>query len=264
MAHDAADDHRAGSHNGVGHQSVLAALTGHHPRRWVLAMVGADGPVPLVQIEGRDGLEQVHVRFVVGVNAAHIAPVAVLGDPAPGAAELVGVDLVRPDEARDQVLPEVMAGPFASRVAPQLLHQELLREHIDAHGHQGGAGFAGDGLGPLGLLLEADDATLFVDDHDAEGTGLLKGHFHAGDGQVRSLLVVGLDEGGVVHPVDVIGGENEHLLGAAPFQQEQVLADGVGRARVPGGAGPHLRWDDRDVLAALGTEDGPAVPQVLV
>ena len=264
MPHQAADDQGAGPEAGVGHDAVVAVAARHHARRGVLAVVGADGPVRLVEVQGRHRVQQVHVGFVVSVEAAHVPPVAVRGDPAPDPAELVGADPVGADHGGDDVLAEVVAGVGLGRVGLQDVDEQVLREGVDAHGHQGRVRLAGDGLGVLRLLLELHDAAVRVDGHDAEGAGLRQRHLHAGHGQVRRLFVVGREHGRVVHAVDVIRRQDQYLPGRVPVQQEQVLVDGVRRAGVPVGPGAHLGRHHGDVLAALRVVDGPAIPQVLV
>ena len=61
------------------------------------------------------------------------------------------------------------------------------------------------------------------------------------DGQFGSRVVMVLQHRGIIHPVDVISGENQHVLGAASLQQVEVLVDGIRRAPVPRFSRPHLR-----------------------
>ncbi len=46
------------------------------------------------------------------------------------------------------------------------------------------------------------------------------------------FLVVG-NHGGIVHPVDVVAGENQHIVGIIAVNEVDVLVDGVGSALIP-------------------------------
>jgi hypothetical protein len=122
----------------------------------------------------------------------------------------------------------------------------------------------GNGLGLRRLLLELDDLLPVVDTHHAEFAGLLDRDVHAGDGDFGPGFDVVFDHRRIVHAVNVVAGEDQNVLGAAPFEQVQVLIDGVRRADIPRIAGPHLGRDDGDVLLNLRVEDRPAVPQMFL
>src|SRR5580704_3543034 len=80
----------------------------------VLALVSANGPVVVVEVEdGRDG-DDIHVGFVVGLERAYVAPVEsfffVFVD------EVVGEDAVVGDHLGQNVFAEVVAGGLVLRV----------------------------------------------------------------------------------------------------------------------------------------------------
>ena len=54
-----------------------------------------------------------------------------------------------------------------------------------------------------------------------------------GDGQVGVGFLVALDQLGVVHLVDVVAGEDHHVLGPLFLDRVDVLVDGVGGALIP-------------------------------
>ena len=112
--------------------------------------------------------------------------------------------------------------------------------------------------------MKGKDATLRINRHHAERTCLPDIYCQTSDGQIRSRVVMVLEHRGIVHSVDVIARENQHIFGAASLQQIQVLIDGVGGAAVPPFTGPHLRGDGRDVFLQFGVVNGPSITQVLL
>jgi hypothetical protein len=163
----------------------------------------------------------------------------------------------------DDVLAEVVGG-LALGVARGLEDQHAGLEDVDAHRRQAPPGLAGDLRRVLDLLVEGDDAHVLVDLGDAEVHGLLALDLHAGHGEVRVLLHVQPEHQRVVHLVDVIAADDQHVLGALALQGVDVLVDGVGGAQVPvGPPGALLRRGGAHVLAELGVEDAPAALDVL-
>ena len=59
-------------------------------------------------------------------------------------------------------------------------------------------------------------------------------------------LLVSAQHVAEIHPVELVAGENQHVVDAGLLEVAQVLADGVGGALIPVG-----RWVDR----LLGGED---------
>ena len=115
-------------------------------------------------------------------------------------------------------------------------------------------GFNTDFMGFLGNL-----------DQNAPGwsDGLETAMVIGAGGAARAVLVA-LQHRGIVHPVDMIAGENQHVVGPALLQQEEVLVDRVRRPAVPRLACPHLWRNWRDVLREVRVVDGPAITEVLL
>ena len=84
-----------------------------------------------------------------------------------------------------------------------------------------------------GLFLEFRDRVVFVHAHDAKARRILPGHLHNGDGTVRARFFVVGEHLGVIHLVDVVAREDEHILGVVHVDKADVLEDGVGRALIP-------------------------------
>ena len=115
----------------------------------------------------------------------------------------------------------------------------------------------------LRLLDEGDDAVLVVDMHDAEAGRLHARHFEAADGDVGARVDVLLEHHLVVHLVDVVAGEDDHVFGAVGLDDVDVLVHGVGGAVVPLVLGDALaRRQDVEALVALRPEEVPAALQM--
>ena len=185
-----------------------------------------------------------------------------IGDAA--ALEAVRKDPGPADDAGDDVLAEVMAGVRILGVLDQLAGEELRVEHVDAHGCEGPVGLAGNGRGIRRLLDEGYDAVVLIDVRDAEAARRVAGHFEAGDGHVRLVVEVVLEEHLVVHAVDVVAREDEHRLGIRRLDAVEVLVDRVRRAAVPGVLVEALLGRQHvHVLVELARQEGPAELQVL-
>jgi hypothetical protein len=64
-----------------------------------------------------------------------------------------------------------------------------------------------------------------------------------------------LEDPGVIHLVDEVGGKDEHALRSGVLENVEILAEGIGGSLIP--AGP--------VLTRVGLEDGhPSVPAVQI
>jgi hypothetical protein len=61
----------------------------------------------------------------------------------------------------------------------------------------------------------------------------------------------------VVHFVDVVGGEDQHLVGRLGENALRILKNCVGRAEIPALAGSASWLDDFDVLTQFGRENAP-------
>ena len=140
------------------------------------------------------------------------------------------------DEARDDVLAEVVARLRVVGVAQQHLVQERRVEHVDAHAGERAAGPAGHRRRLRRLLLEAHDPAPVVDRDDAQRTRVGERDVDAGDGHLRLRLDVVLEHPAVVHLVDVVAGQDQHVLadrGAAGCR-----GSGRPRPRCPGTRSP--------------------------
>ena len=102
----------------------------------------------------------------------------------------------------------------------------------------------------LRLLDEAERPAVGVHADQAEPFDLLAADGQHGDGDVGLGGAVALGELAVVHAVELVAGEDEHLVVVALGDVAEVLADGVGGALVPvGGLVGLLGGEDLDEAA---------------
>ena len=126
----------------------------------------------------------------------------------------------------DDVFAEVVGRALGVLVLLEIVFELIPTENVDAHGGQ-------IALGLFGLLLELVDAAVLPAVHDAEAGGLLHGYLQHGDGAVGpGLLMLGYHLG-IVHFIDMVAREHEDVLGIIPFDEGDILVDGVGRALIP-------------------------------
>ena len=171
-----------------------------------------------MQVDGHGLAEQVHVRFPQGLDGTNVLPVAL---------EIVGNHLLTViQHGGDDVLAEVVGGGLVVFVGNQVRTELRPGEDVDTHG-----GLVG--LGLLGLLFELDDAVLSVGVHDTEAGGFLPRHGTNGDSGVSTLLDMVLQHGIVVHLVNVVTGQDQHVIGIILLDEGHVLVDGVGGAAIP-------------------------------
>ena len=132
------------------------------------------------------------------------------------------------------ILAEVVVGSHVRRIADQLLDQELGGEHVDAHGGERDIRAARHRLRIGRLFDEADDAAGAVHVHHAEAAGLVQRHLDAADGEVGALLDVCRKHGSVIHLVDVVASEDQHVRGRVVTDDVNILVGRVRGAGIPG------------------------------
>ena len=135
-------------------------------------------------------------------------------------------------------------------VGLQRLDQRIGAEDVIAHRRVGDVRIVLHG-GRVGRLLQesGDLVAGIVGVDDAERGGLVSRHPDGGDGRLGAGLDVVRDHLRRIHPVDVVGAENDQVLGIVVVDQVQRLQDGVGTAGVPARTQPLLRRHRRHVIA---------------
>ena len=120
-------------------------------------------------------------------------------------------------------------------------------------------------LGFGGLLFEFIDAAVLIGIHDTEAARLLDRHIDNGDGGGSVHLLVVVEHGAIVHLIDVVAGEDEHIVGIIAVDEVEVLVDGIGRALVPvGGLAALIRRQHHDTAAHAVKVPRLAVADILI
>ena len=107
----------------------------------------------------------------------------------------------------------------------------------------------------LRLFEESDHPAVVVDPHDAQARGLRGVDRHGRDGHVGPGLLVRGDHLAEVHPIELVAGEDQHVVDVGLLEVAEVLPHGVGRALVPVGVVDRLLGgQDLDESAVEGVE----------
>jgi len=155
-------------------------------------------------------------------------------------------------KAGDDVLAEVVGGFGIFLIINESFPQNAPVKYINTHGGVGG-------LGNLGLLLEFVDGIVGVGVEDAEAGGFLQRDIPHGDGAGGIVLFVVGNHCGVVHLVDMVTGEDHHILRIKTLDKVNVLIDGVGGALVPAALLVVPFVGGQDLRAAVGLVQAPGL-----
>lgn len=101
--------------------------------------------------------------------------------------------------------------------------------------------------------------------HHAEAAGFTAGHFNTGDGTLGPVFHVFSQHLGIVHLVDVIAGQNHHVLGGGFVGRENidVLIHGIRCSAIPEFfVNPLLGRQEVDKLVGFTAQETPAALQV--
>ena len=101
-----------------------------------------------------------------------------------------------------------------------------------------------------GLFLELRNGIPVIYIHNAEAACLLPGDLHNGDGTVGPGLLMAAEHPGVVHFIDMVAGEDGHIVRVIQVYEADILIDGIGGALVPPGPGIAL-IGGQDMYAAV-------------
>ena len=254
--------HRPGHNHGVGdlspllHHGVVAedrifylaanvAALGHgtvaHIRRGRIeggrtgGGAAVNGPALIQQVQARAGSEHIHIGIPQRVQGAHILPIAL---------EAIGHHFFPGTEhGGDDIFAEVVGGGGVCLVMQQVRPEFFPGEDVNAHGGQ-------VALGMGGLFLELRNGIPVIYIHNAEAACLLPGDLHNGDGAVSPGLLMTAEHPGVVHFIDMVAGEDGHIVRVIQVYEADILIDGIGGALVPPGPGIAL-IGGQDMYAAV-------------
>ena len=223
----------------MAHTAVAAHVNGGR-----IHAAGEDGPRLVRQVQTGFRREHIHVGIPERGEGTYVLPVAL---EAEGRQHL-----------GDDILAKVIFGTRIRLILREVAPQRFPGEHIDAHGCQIALGLAGF-FGKLG------DHILPIHRHDAEAAGLLPGDLHNGNGAGGVRFLVTAEHFGIIHLIDVVTGEDHHILRLILVDEADVLIDGVGGALVPGAAlAAHIGRQDVNTAAAAVQIPGLAGADVAV
>ena len=139
-------------------------------------------------------------------------------------------------------------------------------EQVDAHRGRNQAGVIGRAqIGLLRLLLEADNLAGVIDVNHAKQPGFRRINQDGRDGDIRARVLVLPQHADVVHLVDVVARQDEHILWLLGADRVNVLVHRVGGAHVPVLADALHRGHDLDELSQFAAHDvAPALADVTV
>ncbi len=146
------------------------------------------------------------------------------------------IDLVVPQEDRDNVLPEFPGR--LSRILPERIEEKRRPEEIDGERRP-----VIEGISRLFDIIRHPPApfVLFVDRSKTKPGSTFFRDLCEGDGQIGLLFNMELDKFPVVHLVDMIAGENHHHIRFVHGDEIDILIDSVCRSLVPVGRPPALK-----------------------
>src|SRR5581483_1474562 len=130
LDHTAGDD-ASGGDDGVEGGAAAAGFGENEFSGRILALVGADQPLGVVQVENGGHGNDIHVGFVVGLEGAHVAPVERLFLVL--VHEVEGEDAVVVDHLGKNIFAEIVAGIGILGVFQQDGDEDVGIEYIDAH-----------------------------------------------------------------------------------------------------------------------------------
>ncbi len=96
-------------------------------------MVCPNGPISLVKINGGHRIEEIHIRFIKGIQCADIAPVMILADPPSIFSKLVGANVMALDNMGKDVFPEIMSGGLVTMIFLQDVEKHPKVKNVNSH-----------------------------------------------------------------------------------------------------------------------------------
>ena len=232
-------------------------------------MLTEDRPFLVVQVEHGERADQVLMCLEEGVDGTHVAPVVLVAVGGSGdivELEVVNAGLAAGHEVGNDVASHVVARIGAFAVAEDSLDQRFRVENIVAHGREDLVRGVGQADGVLRLLPEITDAVRRpgVDLDDAELVGQADRLTDGRDGRRGSGSYVSLDHLAEVHPIHVVGSDDDDDVGLLIVDQVETLQDRVRGSAEPAFSEALLRRHRGDVRVEQATGNVPCLGDVTV
>ena len=173
-------------------------------------------PFTIKQIQRTGRIEQFHAGFPIGINRAHIHPIA---------SERVRDDAILGDHGGNNVFAKIKVGRGAGFA--QALDQGRRIKNVNAH--RGQCAF----VAGFGLFAELNHTVAGIGRHNSKTVGLFQRNVHHGHGQIGVVANMRGDQIAVIHLINMIAGQNQHQIGALVFHIADVLQNRIGGAAVP-------------------------------
>ena len=168
------------------------------------------------------------------------------------------------DQARDDVLAEVVLGIWIFGIGDEDGQQKLGVKKVDAHGGVYFVRMQARRFRVGRFFLKTNDAPVVIGfNHTKTTRSFLGGNFECRHGDFGAGFDVLLEHLLVIHFVDVIAGKDEDEIGLFGANGINVLVDGVRGALIPVLGNAHLRGEDFDELA-MAHQSGPTATNVAI
>jgi len=166
------------------------------------------------------------------------------------------------DDRGDDIFAEIVARPLGIGVLDELLVEKIGIEDIDPHGHERSISATGHRLRVIGFFLEAHDPEMVIDGHDPEAARLAQGDLNATDREVGLVLEMEGQHRPVVHLVDMVAGQDQHVSRLVGSEDIDVLIQGVRGSPIPGLMDALGGGKDLDEFSELLVQKTPAALQM--
>ena len=239
----------------------LGLVAEHELGRRVVRRTSPNRPPEVIEVELGMDLDEIHLRFPVGIDGSDVSPVSPVGTFFLAGDEIRG-EIVSEDrralrhQTRQDVATEIVSAIRERLVCFELAHQHLALEHVVAHRGQAPGRVARHRGRVVDFLVKLENPPGRVDLENSELTGSLSWNRNRCDGGVRTHLFVARNHLPHIHLVDVVTAEDAYESGPLVADDVLALPDGIGRAAVPGFPGSLLSGYGLDVLV----EDGRQAP----
>ena len=227
--------------------------------------IGPQRPASIVEIELRDHVGQIDIGFPIGVDRAHVPPIALRLASRPHArvGEVMRDGLCVLHHVGNDVLAEVARRSLGCGIAAKFFKKPRRPKDVDSERAERDVGLSGYGGRIRRLLEKSRYHVILIDGHDSESARFGPRHFYASNrdiGTGRNMLA---QHHLVVHLVDVIAGEDHHVLRRITLDDVDILKNGVRGSFVPESLGDALRRrQDVETLVTFRAEKVPALLQV--
>ena len=179
---------------------------------------GINFPVFAGKVKTGLRVQKVHIGFPQAVNRADVLPVALKA--------IRKHTLACVQHGGQHILTEVIRGVLVLLVRFQIRAQLLPGEDVNAHGSL-------VALRHSRLLVKFVNRAVRVRVQNTEAGSLLHRHFVNGDGAGRIVLLVIRNHLGVIHLVDVVAAQHNHVIRIVALNKRYILVNGICRALVP-------------------------------